>query len=423
MHLCLLFATGNLQTLPYFNASVDFLMKHCSAHVMLFTIFLIVSFTPLTHGDLSSDTQALLDFSTAIPHGRKLNWNPASPICTSWTGVNCSTDGRSVIGLRLPGVGLTGPIPTNTIGKLKSLRVLSLRSNRLSGNLPSDILSLSSLHYLFLQNNNFSGDIPTSLSPQLSVLDLSFNSLTGNIPLTFRNLTQLTALSLENNSLTGPIPDLGLPRLRRFNLSYNHLNGSIPSSLNKFPNSSFIGNTLCGPPLSPCSPVLPPSPSPSQPSPPPQKERSSKKFPLAAIIAIAVGGGVVLFLIALVLFLCCIKRKKDDGAAAPKVKSSSAGRAEKPSEEFGSGVQEPEKNKLVFFEGCSFNFDLEDLLRASAEVLGKGSFGTAYKAVLEESITVVVKRLKEVIVGKKDFEQQMEIVGRIGQHPDRKSVV
>lgn len=99
-----------------------------------------------------------------------------------------------------------------------------------------------------------------------------------------------------------------------------------------------------------------------------------------------------------------------------KGKAPSGGRSEKPKEEFGSGVQEPEKNKLVFFEGCSYNFDLDDLLRASAEVLGKGSYGTAYKAVLEEATTVVVKRLKEVVVGKKDFEQQMEIVGRVGQH-------
>jgi serine/threonine protein kinase len=81
-------------------------------------------------------------------------------------------------------------------------------------------------------------------------------------------------------------------------------------------------------------------------------------------------------------------------------------------------VQEHEKNKLVFFEGCSYNFDLEDLLRASAEVLGKGSYGTAYKAVLEESTTVVVKRLREVVMGKRDFEQQMENVGRVGQHPN-----
>jgi serine/threonine protein kinase len=52
-------------------------------------------------------------------------------------------------------------------------------------------------------------------------------------------------------------------------------------------------------------------------------------------------------------------------------------------------------------------------LRASAEVLGKGTFGTVYKAALEDATTVAVKRLKEVTVGKREFEQQMEIVGRI----------
>lgn len=70
-------------------------------------------------------------------------------------------------------------------------------------------------------------------------------------------------------------------------------------------------------------------------------------------------------------------------------------------------------NHLVFFEGCTFIFDLEDLLRSSAEALGKGTYGTTYKAVLEDATIVVVKRLKEVCVGKKEFEQQMEMVGRI----------
>ncbi|XP_075515310.1 putative inactive receptor kinase At5g58300 [Primulina tabacum] len=397
------------------------LKKLCTARVLLSLLFITIQFLPLALGDLKADGQALLAFATAIPHGRKLNWNLTSPVCTSWTGINCAKDGKTVISVRLPGIGLTGPIPSNTLGKLQSLRVLSLRSNLLSGNLPSDILSLPSLRYLFLQNNRFSGEIPTLLPPRLNVLDLSFNSFTGSIPITIQNLTELTALNLQNNSLSGPCPDLGLLPLKRFNLSYNHLTGTIPSSLQKFPNSSFIGNSLCGPPLSPCFPVLPPSPSPSPFLPPtggPQKQSSKKKLALGAIIAIAAGGAVLLFLLALVLFLCCYKKKKNEGGAVPKVKSTSAGRGDKPREEFGSGVQEPEKNKLVFFEGCSYNFDLEDLLRASAEVLGKGSFGTAYKAVLEESTTVVVKRLKEVIVGKKDFEQQMEISGRVGQHPN-----
>ncbi|KAG5225016.1 plant disease resistance family protein [Salix suchowensis] len=383
-------------------------MKIFLASVIYFFV-IITSIFPFGFADLKSDKQALLDFAAAVPHLRKLNWNPASSVCNSWVGVTCNH--TRVSELRLPGVGLVGHIPPNTIGKLDALRVLSLRSNVLEGDLPSDITSLPSLQYLFLQHNNFSGGIPTSFSLQLNVLDLSFNSFTGNIPQTLANLTRLIGLSLQNNTLSGPIPDLNHTRIKHLNLSYNHLNGSIPVSLQNFPNSSFIGNSLlCGPPLNPCSPVIrPPSPSSAHiPSPTVPPKRSSKvKLTMGAIIAIAVGGSAVLFLVVLTILCCCLK-KKDNGGS----------RGREPKEEFGSGVQEPEKNKLVFFEGCSYNFDLEDLLRASAEVLGKGSYGTAYKAVLEESTTVVVKRLREVVVGKRDFEQQMENVGRVRQHPN-----
>ena len=58
-------------------------------------------------------------------------------------------------------------------------------------------------------------------------------------------------------------------------------------------------------------------------------------------------------------------------------------------------------------------FDLEDLLRASAEVLGKGSVGTAYKAILESGSIVAVKRLKDVTIERKEFEQQMDHVGKL----------
>ena len=72
-----------------------------------------------------------------------------------------------------------------------------------------------------------------------------------------------------------------------------------------------------------------------------------------------------------------------------------------------------ERGKLVFFEGTR-QFELEDLLRASAEMLGKGSFGTAYKVVLEDANVVAVKRLKDVHgQGRRDFEQYMELLGRL----------
>lgn len=383
-------------------------------------LFIIVILCPLVIADLSSDRQALLDFAASVPHHRNLKWDSSTPICTSWVGITCNSNGTHVVSVRLPGIGLVGTIPANTLGKIDSLKNLSLRANLLSGSLPPDITSLPSLQYLYLQHNNLSGHIPTSLSTHLNVLDLSYNSFTGAIPKTLQNLTQLTKLNLQNNSLSGQIPNLNVTKLRHLNLSNNRLNGSIPASLQIFPNSSFEGNSLCGLPLKSCS-IVPSTPPPSlTPAPPstPAKHNSKNKLSKVAIIAIAVGGAVLLLFVALVIVLCCLKKKDNGSPRAPKTKGPSGGRSEKPKEEFGSGVQEPEKNKLVFFEGSSYNFDLEDLLRASAEVLGKGSYGTAYKAILEESTTVVVKRLKEVVVGKREFEQQMEIVGRVGQHPN-----
>ncbi|KAI5408305.1 hypothetical protein KIW84_054215 [Lathyrus oleraceus] len=397
-------------------------MKFYSASMASF-LFVIAIFFSHVNADLNSDKQALLDFINAVPHRRNLMWNPSTSICTSWVGITCNQDKTRVVNVRLPGVGLVGSIPSNTLGKLDAVKIISLRSNLLGGNLPADIASLPSLQYLYLQHNNFSGDIPTSLSHQLVVLDLSYNSFAGRIPKTLQNLTELSSLNLQNNSISGSIPNLSVTKLRNLNLSYNNLSGPIPSTLRIYPNSSFEGNKgLCGLPLKPCSTVPPPPALTPTPSSAPGK--GSSKLSKVAIIAIAVGGAMLLFFVVLVIVLCCLKKDGDDDGGSREVKAKGpsggggGGRGEKPKEEFGSGVQEPEKNKLVFFEGSSYNFDLEDLLRASAEVLGKGSYGTSYKAILEESMTVVVKRLKEVVVGKKEFEQQMEIMGRVGQHPN-----
>ncbi|CAN6467588.1 unnamed protein product [Victoria cruziana] len=380
--------------------------------LVVFLSFLLL--TPVI-ADLATDQQALLAFSSAVLHGRKLNWNQSSLICTSWIGVTCAPDRSYVLSLRLPGIGLKGSILPSTLGNLSGLRVLSMRSNRLSGTLPADLVSLPSLQYLYLQNNNFSGNIPVSLSSNLTFLDLSFNSFSGSIPSSLNNLTKLTSLYLQNNTLAGPIPDLSIPTLRHLNLSDNILSGTIPASLQGFRSSSFSGNSLlCGSPLPQCVPNLP-SPSPFTPS--STTETPNRKLSTGAILAIVIGGSSLFFLLAAILIICCLKRRTEGFHDVASSKGKKSG-ADKPKDEFATGAQEAEKNKLVFFEGCSYNFDLEDLLRASAEVLGKGSYGTAYKAVLEEGTTVVVKRLKEVVVGKREFEQQMEIVGRVGSHPN-----
>jgi uncharacterized protein YjbI with pentapeptide repeats len=389
------------------------------------SILLISSFLQQTLADLNSDKQALLEFAASIPHGPKLNWTASTSVCTEWVGITCTPDSTRVATLRLPGVGLFGTIPANILGKLDALEVLSLRSNRLTVDLPPDVSSIPSLRSLFLQHNNLSGIIPTSLTANLRFLDLSYNTFTGEIPETVKNLTQLTALYLQNNSLSGAIPELELPKLKHLNLSNNNLSGPIPEALSTFPLDSFLGNPfLCGLPLTPCSGTAP-SPSPVSPTSPARPKKSFwEKLNLATIIAIAAVGGTILLILIIILVVCLLRRRgrNENGTTGADSKGKStagggrAGRAEKPKEEYSSGIQEAERNKLIFFEGCSYNFDLEDLLRASAEVLGKGSYGTTYKAVLEDGTTVVVKRLKEVVVSKRDFEQQMEIIGRVGQH-------
>ncbi|CAI0423591.1 unnamed protein product [Linum tenue] len=380
-------------------------ISHLFAFTALLFLCLLSPLPRTTAGDLRSDRKALLNFGTSVPHTRRLNWTSNGSPCNSWIGITCArVDSLTrVIAVRLPAVGLYGSFPANTIGNLDALITLSLRSNQLAGDLPPDVLSLPSLRHIYLQHNNFSGTIPSSLSPNLVALDLSFNSLTGDIPKTLQNSTQLTRLKLQSNGLTGNIPSaLNVTQLQQLNVSYNQLNGSIPSTLQTFPSSSFVGNNeLCGPPLKKQCPNLAPSPSPSPaPSPvhlPPRTQ--SKKLSGGSVAAIAVSsvGGFFLAMAVLVCFLKKKQRKPEEGVGGVNGRAKGKG-DEKPNEGYGSGVQEGEKNKLVFFNGYAQSYDLEDLLRASAEVLGKGRYGTSYKAVLEDGTAVVVKRLKELVV-------------------------
>ncbi|XP_058112081.1 probable inactive receptor kinase At2g26730 [Magnolia sinica] len=374
----------------------------------------------------TEDKQALLSFLNQTPHENRLQWNSSDSAC-NWVGVFCDLNRSFVYSLRLPGIGLVGQIPAGTLGRLTQLRVLSLRSNRLSGPLPADFSGLKLLRNLYLQNNVFSGEFPPSLTglTRLNRLDLSFNNFTGKIPSSVSNLTRLARLFLQNNSFSGNLPSINLTSLQQFNVSNNNLSGSIPITLQRFDKSSFAGNiNLCGRPLIPCNPS-PPPPAPSPASNPPQNpnQKSSKKLSKAAIIAISAsaGGVAILLLLGLILFLCFRRHwRRQRPAKPPKeiAERSAAGvvpdtGTSSSKDESGVSGGLAERNKLVFFDGGTRSFDLEDLLRASAEVLGKGSMGTSYKAVLEEGTMVVVKRLKEVIAGKREFELQMEMLGKV----------
>lgn len=358
-----------------------------SAILVCSTQFLAATTEPV------EDKRALLEFIDNIYHSRKLNWDERSSPCGRWTGITCNHDSSRVVAVRLPGVGLKGSIASNTLSRLSALEILSLRSNGLSGSFPADLLELHNLIGLHLQDNNFEGPLPLDVSVwrNLTVLNLSDNGFNGSIPSSVSNLTHLTVLNLANNSFSGDVPDINVPGLQLLDLSNNNLTGVLPRSLSRFPSSSFSGNNI--------------SSEPPAPQPAPALMKHSSKFSESAILGIVIGSCVVAF-VSIALLLIVTNRKEDGD-------DTSSQKKEKPIKKMASEHKDG-NNRLTFFEGGSnLAFDLEDLLRASAEVLGKGTFGTTYKAALEDATIVAVKRLKEVFAGKKEFEQQMEVVGSI----------
>ncbi|XAR55718.1 Non-specific serine/threonine protein kinase [Bertholletia excelsa] len=240
---------------------------------------------------------------------------------------------------------------------------------------PNTIGKLDALTILSLRLNHLNQSLPPDILslPSLNYVYLEENNFTGDIP--YLLSSQLNLINLSFNSFTGSIPNSiqKLGYLNVLNLQNNSLTGSIPDlNLPNLKQINFSYNHLSG----------------SIPS-------SLQKFP-----ACSFEGNPM---------LCGPPLNHCLMNTSP---------CENPKEDFSSGVQEARKNKLVFLGGNTCNFDLEDLLRASAEVMGKGTYGTTYKAILEDGTTVVVKRLKEVALGKREFEQQIEIMVRVGQHPN-----
>ncbi|KAK4277062.1 hypothetical protein QN277_015117 [Acacia crassicarpa] len=396
--------------------------------MMLMIIFLVLTLCSVP--SLGDDRQVLIKFKTFLSNASALsNWNHSTRIC-NWNGIRCRKGGLHLI---LEKMGLSGTIDTDTLLELSDLQSFSVKNNNFEGNMPI-FNRFGRLKGLYLSQNKFSGDIPDNAFDgmrHLSKVYLDENECTGHIPSSLAELPNLLDLDLHSNGFEGNIPDFKTQNtFRVFNVSYNHLEGEIPPNGSDDP-SAYEGNKgLCGKPLNNTCQVSSPS----------RKRESSPSRKRTLVIAIIVVAVILLASIIAALFVLRRRRQKQRRRSSTSTTTSPLRKTattttnihseqhqnseslvikEKASSlDLTAEFKKGESGDLNFVKKENERFDLQQLLRASAEILGGGSFGTTYKAIVLNGPVVVVKRFKHMNnLGKGEFFEHMRRLGSLN-HPN-----
>ncbi|KAJ0038502.1 hypothetical protein Pint_22088 [Pistacia integerrima] len=429
----------------------------------VFLVLVVCNFNGFVES-LNGEGYALLSFKQSIyedPEGSLSNWNSSDENPCSWNGVTCKE--QRVISVSIPKNKLYGFL-SSSLGSLSDLRHVNLRNNKFFGSLPTELLEVQGLQSLVLYGNSFSGPLSNEIGKlkYLQTLDLSQNLFNGSLPASMVQCKRLKALDLSQNNFTGPLPDgfgTGLVSLEKLDLSFNRFNGSIPSNMgnlsslqgtvdlshNLFSGSipaslgnlpekvyidltynnlsgpipqsgalmnrgptAFIGNPgLCGTPLkNPCSDASSansPSSYPFFPNNyPPEKPGDDGR-------KIEKGRGLRFVVVARVRMETVMVLRKE----RRERKSVFCFRKDE-SETLSENV---EQYDLVPLD-TQVAFDLDELLKASAFVLGKSGIGIVYKVVLEDGLTLAVRRLGEGGSQRfKEFQTEVEAIGKL-RHPN-----
>ncbi|KAL0802779.1 hypothetical protein Bca101_057955 [Brassica carinata] len=237
----------------------------------------------------------------------------------------------------------TGSLPQD-VGRLQNLVLLTFGNNKLSGQLPQTLGNCLSIKDIFLQGNSFGGSIP-DLSGFLGVesVDLSNNNLSGSIPRYFANISSLQLLNLSINNFEGNVPIEGV-----------------------FQNASkvlvFGNKNLCGGirelQLKPCLVETPP--------------RQADHPSLLKKVVIGVSVGISFLLLLFIASLRWFRKRKNDHLTSNQTPLTLG----------------------AFHEKISYG----DLRNATdgfspSNLIGSGSFGTVFKALLPAQNNVVAVKV------------------------------
>ncbi|KAK4269603.1 hypothetical protein QN277_022740 [Acacia crassicarpa] len=406
-----------------------------SVLVPLLLLLLLWSSTP----SLSySDAEALLKFRSSLSNVVSLSsWDPAinpKPPCNgniaNWVGIFCING--SVWGFRLENMGLMGNIDVEALASMPRLRSISLMNNSFAGPLP-EIQRMKNLKSLYLSYNHFSGSIPNEAFVDMNMLKkvyLANNQFNGEIPSSLGVLPSLLAVRLDGNKFHGRIPKFQNRTLKLIDMSNNDLEGPIPPSLASFSAFAFSGNAhLCGRPLeNPCRSI------------PYANIDSPSKTSILRILLILVLTILIVVVIVSAIVIARLRNRQrnadDEYRSQHSVKYAPSAAYSKPKtmvdRENANFIAEKNKNyqktrsiskkgevgKLIFLRNREKKFDLQDLMKASAEVLGSAAFGSSYKTSLKGDQAVVVKRYRQMNnVSRDEFSEHMARIGDLS-HPN-----
>ncbi|MBA0656448.1 hypothetical protein Goklo_008802 [Gossypium klotzschianum] len=308
-------------------------------NLLLFTLFFLFrNLNPIL--SLSPNGLSLLSLKLAVdlPIGHDspfTDWSKNDATPCRWSGISCMNitgfPDPRVVGITVFGKNLRGYIPSE-LGTLIYLLMLNLHNNNFYGSIPGQLFNETLLHSLFLYGNNLSGSLPPLIC----------------------NLPMLQNLDLSNNSLSGSLPEnlKNCKQLQRLILAQNKFSGQIPGGIwpktknlvqldlssNEFNGS--IPNTI--------------------------EELNSLSMILnLSYNHLSADAAELAFLGLIIVYIYWKKKDLSNGCSCT--------------------------GKRTF----GFNIELDELLRASAYVLGKSGLGIVYKMVLENGVPVVVRRLGE----------------------------
>nr|XP_017239805.1 PREDICTED: probable leucine-rich repeat receptor-like protein kinase At1g68400 [Daucus carota subsp. sativus] len=365
-------------------------------HILL----IFVSFIFLSSLSKSEEVvqTALLNFFVKLGSSNEV---PTSDFCM-WEGVICDAKTSKVDRLLLDSMNLSGTFDPSIICNVQSLAesltVISLSDNHLEGENLDHISKCKFIKKLSLRGNRFSGSLPGSFSRlrHLKVFEISDNLFYGSLP-DLARITGLVEFLVQGNHLSGPLPPFNFTKLVKFNVSMNDFSGPIPDGGSQFPATSYIYNSkLCGNPLpNTCPSARVVSKLEELVSEEPKEKKKSKKGLSTEEILMFVGYFLVgLIVIILVVYKFCRKGKEKEYDTMIELGQKKV-----------ADIDDSNIKLKIVSDECESVLIKSNILVASAESAGKGSPG----AVVSTSPDVNGLKFEELL------KAPAELLGR-GKH-------